>query len=282
MVRAVAILSISALLLSCQKETKSQAVARVNDAYLYKSDIAGLVPEGTTQSDSVEIVQNFIDRWAAQKLLMKAADINLDKEKKAAFNELIKQYKVDLYTKGYLEELVKRSVDTVVGEQELKAYYNENKENFRTTGTLVRLRYINLPKDHPKFAQIRAKFLDFRKSDKKFWDVYQVQFRTSALNDTIWVEMNEIYRRLPFVSPDNRATFISSGMSYERPAAGGNVYLVKIREVIDQNQIAPFDYLRPTLREVIVNRRKLELIKKFEKEITDDALKNDQYEIYKK
>jgi hypothetical protein len=32
---------------------------------------------------------------------------------------------------------------------------------------------------------------------------------------------------------------------------------------------------------VILNKRKLELIKKFEKEITDDAIKNNDYEIYK-
>jgi hypothetical protein len=35
------------------------------------------------------------------------------------------------------------------------------------------------------------------------------------------------------------------------------------------------------LKEVIVNQRKLELIKKIEKEITDDAIKNKDYEIYK-
>jgi hypothetical protein len=45
--------------------------------------------------------------------------------------------------------------------------------------------------------------------------------------------------------------------------------------------MSPFEYIKPTLKEVILNKRKLELIKKFEKEITDDAIKNNDYEIYK-
>ena len=51
--------------------------------------------------------------------------------------------------------------------------------------------------------------------------------------------------------------------------------------MIDKNQVSPFDYIKPTLKEIILNKRKLELIKQFEKEITDDAIKNNDYEIYK-
>jgi hypothetical protein len=39
--------------------------------------------------------------------------------------------------------------------------------------------------------------------------------------------------------------------------------------------------LKPTLKAVILNKRKLELIKKFEREITDDAIKDKKYEVYK-
>lgn len=261
-------------------ETKPQSIARVGDSYLYKEDIKDLVAAGTSKEDSVMMVRSFIDRWATQKLLFEAANINLNDAKKAEFDVLVKQYKNDLYSKAYIEEVVKTTVDTVVSEKELKEYYDNNKENFRTNGTLVQLRYINLPKDHPKFSTIRSKFLDFRKTDKIFWDTYQVQFKNSALNDSVWVEMNEIYRKLPFINPDNRTKYISEGISFERPDSL-NVYLVKIKKTINKNEISPFVYLKPTLQQVILNRRKLELIKKFEKEITDDAIKNDKYEIYK-
>lgn len=283
MCKSLYIIGLSLLLCSCsyfKPEAKPESIARVGDSFLYKEDIKDLVAVGTSKEDSVMIVRSFIDRWATQRLLIEAANINLNDERKAEFDDLVRQYKNDLYTKAYIEEVVKTTVDTVISENELKDYYDKNKENFRTNITLVQLRYINLPKDHPKFSTIRSKFLDFRKSDKKFWDTYQVQFKNSALNDSVWVELNEIYRKLPFINPDNQGKYISQGISFEKPDSL-NVYLVKIKKTINKNEISPFVYLKPTLQQVILNRRKLELIKKFEKEITDDAIKNDKYEIYK-
>ena len=271
------------LLLSCnyfRPEAKPQAIARVGDTYLYKDDIADLVPKGTSSADSLAIVRRFIDRWAAKKLLIDAAEVNLNGEKKSEFDNLVNQYKIDLYTRAYLEEIVKRSVDTVVSDVELKSYYDTNKENFKTNGVLVRLRYINLLKDNPKYETIKSKFFDYKKSDRKFWDTYALQFKSFAFNDSVWVDMSQVYGKLPFINPENRDEYIRSGKSIQH-ADSLDMYLVKITNVIDRNQIGPFDYLKSTLKEVIINKRKLELIKKFEKEITDDAIKDKEYEIYK-
>ena len=271
------------LLVSCdffQKEAEPEAVARVGDSYLYASEIDSLVPPGTTPEDSATITNNFIDRWATRRLLMNAAEINLSDERKEDFNVLVRQYRNDLYTNAYMEEVVKTTVDTLVSDAELRAYYNSNKNNFRTNGTLVQLRYIHLSKDHPKLALIKQKFANIKKADQKFWETYQMQFRNSALNDSVWVSLNDIYKKLPFINPDNQDKYISRGMSFEKQDSL-DIYLVKIKNVINKNEISPFEYLKPTLQQVILNRRKLELIKQFEKEITDDAIKNKKYEIYK-
>ena len=261
-------------------EKKAESIARVGKSYLYKSDIATLVPAGTTKEDSLLLVRDFIDRWASQKLLIEAAERNLSDAKKREYNTLIKQYKIDLYTKAYIEEVVKRTVDTVVSQEELKKYYEENKENFRTNGTLVRLRYINVSKDNPRFGTIRSKFFDYSKKDKKFWETYALQCKSFAMNNTVWVDMSQVYTKLPFIAPDNRDEYVIAGKRIEKTVEN-NVYLVKITNVIDKNQISPFEFSKPTLKEVLLNKRKLELIKKFEKDITNDAIKNNDYEIYK-
>ena len=270
------------LLSSCnyfKPEEKPQSIARVNDSYLLTEDIKNLIPAGTSKEDSLAIVRSFIDKWASQKLLMKAAEMNLSEERQEEFSKLIRQYKIDLYTRAYVEEVVKTTVDTIITNTELESYYNQNKDNFKTDGTLVKLRYIHLPKDHPKYQAIKSKFFDYRKTDKKFWETYGMQFKSFVLNDSVWVEMNQIYRKLPFITPDNRTEYISQGKSIEKNDSL-DVYLVKVTKVIDKNQVSPFEYIKPTLQQVILNNRKLELIKKIEKEITDDAIKNKKYEIY--
>lgn len=281
--KGILLLFVLCLASSCgyfKEDAKPQSVARVNDSYLFEEEIKSLVPAGTSKEDSIAIVKSYIDRWAAQKLLYDAAELNLSKEKQEEYNELVRQYQIDLYTKAYIEEIVKRSVDTVVTKEDVEAYYKENKENFRTTGTLVKLKYIRLLKDHPKFAGIKSRFGSSKKADIKALEGMAIQFKSYAFNDTTWVDMNQVYQKLPFITPDNRDKYISSGISYQYPDST-DVYLVKVSKVLDRNQVSPFEYIRPTLVQLIINNRKLELIKKFEKEITDDAIKNNKYEIYK-
>jgi len=257
-----------------------QSIARVGKNYLYKSDIATLVPKGTSKEDSILLVRDFIDRWASQKLLINAAERNLSDNKKKAYNNLIKQYKVDLYTSAYIEEVVKSTVDTLVSLEELKEYYKTNKENFKTNGKLVRLRYINISKNNPRFETIKNKFFDYNKKDKKFWNTYTLQLNSFAFNDSVWVDISQVYEKLPIINPVNQDDYIQSGKRVQIQDKE-NVYLIKITNLIDKNQIPPFEYIKPTLKEVIINKRKLELIKKFENDITNDAIKNNEYEIYK-
>ncbi len=261
-------------------EQKSQSIARVGKNYLYKSDIAKLVPAGTSKEDSLLLVRDFIDRWASQKLLIEAAERNLSDSKKREYNALIKQYKIDLYTSAYIEEIVKNTVDTIVTQEELKKYYEENKENFKANGTLVRLRYVNLSKENPRFETIKNKFFNYSKKDKKFWDTYALQFKSFAMNDSVWVDMSQVYAKLPVVTPENRDELIRPGKKMQIQN-NDDTYLIKVTNVLDKNQILPFEYSKPTLKEVLLNKRKLELIKKFEKDITNDAIKNKDYEIYK-
>ena len=281
--RTALLLLLAITLYACsdkQAAGPGDAIARVNNTYLGREELAGLVPAGTSKADSSAIVKNYIDRWASQKLMYDAAVVNIGDEKQKELDGLIKQYTTDLYTKAYIEEVVKQSVDTVVPREELVKYYNVNKENFRTTAMLVRLKYIRMAKDHPKYALARQRFLSGSKKDSKALNDMALHFKSYAFNDTVWTDMNGIYQKLPFINPDNRDKYVHSGTSYQYPDST-DIYLVKVSRVIDRNQVAPFEYIKPTLQQVIINNRKLELIKKFQKEITDDAIKNNKYEIYK-
>ncbi|QYJ68415.1 hypothetical protein [Flavobacterium litorale] len=263
-----------------EEQKPEQGVARVNNAYLYPEDLKGIVPVGTSREDSIAIIKSFIDRWASQKLLYNAAELNLSQEKQKEYDVLVNQYKVDLYTKAYIEELVKRSVDTLVTDKDIADYYDAYKDNFRTPETLVRLKYIKLDKEHPKFEKIRKKFLSDKKKDFNDLNDISIQFKSFAFNDSTWVDMNQVYTKLPFITPDNRDTYISENISYQYPDST-DVYMVKVVKVLNKNNISPYEYIKPTLKQLIINNRKLELIKKLEKEITDDAIKNKKYEVYK-
>ena len=269
--------------ISCNKEkgqTDNIAIARVNSSYLYKEDIKDLVPVGTSKKDSLIIVKDFIDRWASQKLLFNAAEVNLSDVKQAELNKLVDEYKKDLYTKAYIEQLVYKSFDTIVSEQELSDYYEKNKDNFKTNTALVKMSYIQVNKNSPKINSITSKFLSGSKESKENLKNSAIEFKSYAFNDSIWVDMNQVYEKLPFINIENKENYLVTGKTIKF-ADSLDVFLIKTSNFIPRNQVSPYQYIKPTLIKVILNKRKIELIKKFQKDITTDALKDDKYEIYK-
>ena len=279
----IPLLLLTILVSSCDyfkvpKEPK--AIARVGKVFLYESDIVDLVPKGTSKKDSIAIVKSFIDRWATQKLLFEASERNIDDSKINEFKELIEQYKIDLYTKNYIEDLVIRQIDTVVTEEEIKSYYNNNKQFFTNSSELVKMRYINLVKENPKFVNIKLKFTSFTKKDRLELEQQAINFKSYAFNDSIWVDINQVYEKLPFVNLDNKEKFISSGINFQYPDST-TIWLVKVNNVLPKDSPTPLEFLRPTIKQIIVNNRKLELVNTIEKEITNDALNDNKYEIYK-
>lgn len=271
------------LLLSCGKENsknKTDAIARVKNEYLYLSDLENLVPAGIPKKDSIAIVKDFINRWATQQLLIDNANKNISKSKQIELDELINQYKMDLYSKAYLEQLVVTKIDTVITNEEIEKYYNINKNNFKANSPLVKLRYINLVKGNNKLASISAKFSSFKSKDKKELKNLAIQFKDYAFNDSIWVDVNQVYERLPFVNQDNVAKFIDVGISYQY-ADSSSVWLVKVRDMVQKNNVVPLSYISPTIKQIILNKRKTDLINKIQTEITNDAIKDNDFEIFK-
>ena len=279
----ITIFLLSTMVVSCdyfRAPKKPKAIARVGESYLFQDDIIDLVPKGTSKKDSIAIVKSFIDRWATQKLLFEAAQRNIGKDKVSEFSALIDQYKVDLYTKDYIESLVIRQIDTVVTEVQIEAYYAKNKQYFKNSSELVKLRYINLVKENPKFAKIKSKFSSFTKKDRKELEQLAVQFKSYAFNDSIWVDINQVYEKIPFINLENKQKYISSGINFQYPDST-TVWLVKINKVLPKDSPTPLEFLKPTIKQIIINNRKLELINTIEKEITNDAIKDKKYEIYK-
>lgn len=274
----IALLGSSCEYFKTPKEPK--AIARVGKSYLYQEDIIDLVPSGTSKKDSIAIVKSFIDRWATQKLLFEASERNISKTQVQEFNQLIEQYKIDLYTKAYLENLVIRQIDTVVTDEQITAYYNQNKQFFRNSSELVKMRYINLVKENPKFAKIKSKFSSFTKKDRKELEQLAVQFKSYAFNDSIWVDINQVYEKLPFINLENKQKYVSDGLNFQYPDST-TIWLVKVNKVLAKDSPTPLEFLKPTIKQIIINNRKLVLVNTLEKEITNDAIKDNKYEIYK-
>ncbi|MBT8274441.1 MAG: peptidyl-prolyl cis-trans isomerase [Bacteroidia bacterium] len=269
-------------IMSCDmfsKKAEGEPVARVNDVYLYEDDLIDLVPENVSKEDSLLRVNNFIDQWATQQLLIEGAKINLAQEKQQEFNELIEQYEVDLYTKAYMEALVKQNIDTTVSQDEALAVYERNLESFKLNEDLIKFRYININENNSEIDDIEERLRRFDEADKALLDSISIQFRSYSLNDSIWIKVNQAVEKIPALNPENRKELLKKSNFIQLKDSLG-LYLMQINDVLVRNEIAPMEYVMPTIKQIVINKRKLDFIKQLEKDITKDAIKNGQFEIY--
>ncbi len=256
-----------------------EPVARVGESYLYKSDLEPLLSDNINAQDSAIIVSNYIDRWATQELFIQRAKINLPQEKQDAFEELVEEYRNDLYIEAYKEAIVKQSIDTMVTSFDEASYYATNKENFKLNEELLKLRYINIAKDNSNIDEIIERFERFDVEDKTVLDSLAIQFNNYSLNDSIWVKQTQIFNKIPVITNENKDKYLKKSQ-FSQIEDSLELYLVRIEDKIGRNDIAPLAYVRPTVRQIILNKRKLEYIRKLEKDITKDAIKQKQFETY--
>ncbi|WP_040756681.1 hypothetical protein [Winogradskyella psychrotolerans] len=270
------------LFTSCDYFKKSDGldpVARVNENYLYREDIKDIVPKGTSVEDSTLMVNAYINRWARRLLLMDGALINLSEDKQNEFSKLVKQYKNDLYTKAYLEGLVKKNIDSVVKRETAQLFYDENIESFKLNDNLIQFRYISLPLNPINLDTIKKRFQRFSYKDKMYLDSISVQFRSYSLNDSLWLKLSRVAEKIPILNNTNKNELLKK-TNFLQLKDSLNLYLMLVNDVRLQNDYAPLDYVNSSIKKIVINKRKLELIKQLENDITKDAIKQNKFQTY--
>ena len=269
------------VLCSCDfinQENLDTPIARVNDSYLYQKDIKNLIFENTSKDDSTLIVTNFINRWATKQLLIDQSIINLTQEKQDAYNNLVNQYKTDLYIEAYKSSIVAKQLDSIITFEELEKFYNQNKENFKLNDDLLKIRYIHIDENFSNTKELVEKFKRFDSIDKNELTKLSIKFKAFNLNDSIWIKNDLLIGVLPVLKQNNIQVLKKTNFTQLQDSLG--VYLVKIEAVLKTNDIAPLSYVKPTIEQIVINKRKQEILKKIEKEITIDAIKNKNFELF--
>lgn len=276
---------VAILVSSCEgmfnEEEEKEPLARVGDTFLYKEDVASLIGDDMTTQDSTIFVNNYINNWASKQLLLSKSKINLPEEKLAEFDRLVSDYRADLYTRAYIEALVNQSQDTSVTKSQLQEFYEREKENFKLNEKLVQLRFVGMSGQFLDRDGVESKIKRWEDSDRRYLDSIAVQFKKIHFNDSIWVSASRVIQEIPPLTQANEESHLKKSQFFELQDSL-EVYLGLVTNVLEVNETAPFDYVEPDIRQLILNRRRLNYIKQLETEIIDEAIKKNEFEVYDK
>ena len=254
-------------------------IARVNNVYLTIDDIDQSLFYGLDKKDSLFQIQNIINDWATKALLEDGALVNINIKKQEEFERLIQQYKSDLYTSAYIEALVKNNLDTIILDYQYKKIYKQNKELFVLKEDLIKLRYVNHDKGMPNASDIKRRFKRYNFEDQAILDTISIQFNSFFLNDSVWIKSEDVLKKInPLTKGFNKVLLKKLNFIQLKDSLG--LYLIQVNDIIEAGDQAPISYALPTIKQIILNRRKLKLVNQLKSEIVNDAIENKKFEIY--
>jgi hypothetical protein len=256
-------------------EKSSEIVAIVNTEKLFKEDLKSILPTNISKDDSTVLVRNFINDWAIKQLLLKKAENNSSLDDINEINTLIKDYKEILLINNYKEMLIKQQLDTVIKDSEIEDFYSKSKDNFRLNEELVKIKYLHF--DHNVIN--KKEFVDLFKSSKiedlEDLEKQQLSFKFYHFNDSIWTQLDKVLLKLPF----SKENMLKKTKLLQKQDSIG-LYLVAINDVLVRNRTAPLSYIKPKIKQMILHKRKIELIRDLEKILVKDATKNNNFKVY--
>jgi len=267
------------LLISCDfnKKSDDNYVARVGEEFLNYSYLNDLIPENISIEDSVELANKIISEWATSKLLLQNAQNNLNDNEKESIDEKSKKYRENLILSDYKNKISKNNPDTVVTDNEIKVFFENNSKNFTLYNEIIQGRYLKLNKNNFNINEIKRRFNRFNVDDRYFFDSISIQLLNYSFNDSTWINKNLFFNKIPNLNNDEIQRIVKNNLFYIKEDSLA-LYLIKINKYKKANDYAPLDYIYERIRELISNRKRIDYLIKIEKELIEDALIKKTYE----
>jgi len=277
--RYLLFISTTLLLTSCSNisdNNSNDLIARAGQNFLYQNQM----PSFSSEQDSMLRYLNYIETWAKEKILYDLSLTNLSQSKKNDLDILVEKYKVDLYINSYKDLIVNSIIDSIVTDEEIESFYNRNIENFKLNENLLKYRYLKVPSDNINISRIRRYIQRLNQSDREFLDSLNFQFADLKLNDTMWFTEREVISSIEFINQKNKSNYMGINRLYELENDQYLYYFI-IKDLLKSGNIPPLSYLYDRIKSNIINQRKLNLLQNINKEILNDALKSNKYEVFK-
>jgi hypothetical protein len=254
-----------------------QAVARANNSYLYKDELRGIVAPGTPVADSAKLAEAYINNWIRKQLLIREASRKIDINE-AEVERKVLDYRYSIIAYEYQNYYVNKNLDTMVSNAEIEKYYNDNIDNFILKQNIVQATFVKVPQNAPKTNKIKELiYTDREKSDLKS---YCLSFAAAYhISDSTWMVFDELVKNSPLAEIPNKIQFLKTNPYYET-SDNNFLYFLKVDRYRISDNVSPLEFARDDIRNIILNKRKVDLAKRLEDEVYKEALNEDDFEIY--
>ncbi len=263
---------------SSDVDVKMVELAQVDDNVLYAEDLQEIIPLELASPDSALHAQYYIDSWVKKQLLLKKANLNLSVNQKNVSQQL-EEYRIGLLIYKYQSQYVAEKMDTSISETSIINYYNEFRDNFKLRQLVFKGLFIKIPNDIPEIQNIRywirsKRFVD---STKLADYCYQYAAKYDDFNNK-WGNFSTLQIQLPDRIESPERTIRYNNLLIQKDSLYS--YFVRIDDYLLKGDYSPISFEREKIKNIILNRRKIEIVNNLEKDIYNEALKTDGFKIF--
>lgn len=272
------LLALFAIVSSCSLIRDDEVVAKLGRNRLYRSELERYIPVGVSGEDSLVLAGQYINSWARTLLFNEVASRELSKSELDVEKEL-SDYRNSLVRYRYEQRYVNERLDTVVTEAQINEYYNRNKERFELESPILKVRFLDILKDSRDKDEIIAKMAssDFNEGEEAKELAFRSALRYFDKSDE-WISAETLAREF--------GTDVGTMLS----ALNGNYIRIETADKtqervafvcdLQKSGIAPVEYCSEVIRDVILNRRKHEIVSILEQDLLENAQKTRHFVIY--
>ena len=251
-------------------------LARVQQKTLHISDMEGMFPEGISPEDSLSILRSYVNRWIREAVMLVEAegnvpaDLNIDK--------LVRDYRASLVRTNYEKILVEQLLDSNILQSELEAFYEENQMLYELEKPIVRCHFLKVPLPTPEAAQLRRLWnSDDQQSLAALREYSRKYAQVALLEDSLWYNVEEIAAQLP----PGTVTVANIGSKKDFTQRDEHhQYYFRLFELRNRKEIAPLSYVEEQAREVILHKRKLELMEEVKEDMYERQMRENNIETF--
>lgn len=254
-------------------------IARAYDQVLHWSDLRQMVPLDLSAKDSAAMAQQVIDAWLRQQVVLRIAESNLS-EQGLDFEDQLQEYRRSLVIFSYEQALVEQKLDTLVSDDQIASYYQENKVNFELKDTMLQARWfkVNEP-DKRVLRKMEERFLDGGSEQMHELELWLARSGVIIADRSgTWIPGSDLRTEVPMT--DDMAKVVMGGPGKHVLRGENAAWFVEILDQRAMGSVSPIELVQQDIRAIVLNQRKLQLIGAMRKSVFEQAVEKKDVEIY--
>ncbi len=271
------VVSLFCFLVSCSDSDK--VLATVGEAELTESDAYVIMKHRGLDYNNKEELRSFVNEWCNAEVYKQELQKKHPKEWKLV-QQRANSFEGDL-AQYYLEEIrVRKSLDTVVSDDELQAYYGAHQDEFLLNDYIVKALYLKIPKELDfKEEDVHINYL--LKNDKDLAEINsyaKLYAQDYYFNDSTWIYFDDLAKDIPLEKHNVDNIVLNRTKTYFSDNA--HWYFLNVIDYKLKDEAPPLEFLKDRIRSIIVSQRLNDIRDKNEAKLLKELKKKHEINIH--